>query len=124
MIDINRAYINTNKLSKNDPPGFAYKTRMAANLDWYGCDLYDNRSMDISVYGELNAFRGDINKLPGSVPNADWPVNLPECDSRVDPKNPGNSTIKTTGPTGFRRSDFFHYSWSWLANVRPGQLPR
>lgn len=92
---------------------------MAANLDWYGCDLYDNRTLDLSAYHELSLFREYVNTLPGSHPNANWPVNLPECNSRIDPKTK-NSTVKTTGPTGFRRSDFFHYAWSWLQRFGPG----
>jgi hypothetical protein len=111
VVDINPGYLND--------PGSVYAQWMAANLDWYGCDLYDNTSFDLSVYDELNSFRGYINTLPGSIANADWPVNLPECNSRVDTKT-GNSTVPTTGPTGFRRSDFFHYAWSWLQDIGPG----
>jgi hypothetical protein len=111
VVDINPGYL--------DDPGSVYANWMAANLDWYGCDLYDNSSFDLSVYDELNAFRGYINTLPGSIANADWPVNLPECNSRTDSAT-GNSTVVTTGPTGYRRSDFFHYAWAWLQSIGPG----
>jgi hypothetical protein len=118
VVDINPGYLN-NYPGFQDDPGSVYNLWMAANLDWYGCDLYDNGALDLSVYDELNAFRGFINTLKGSVANADWPVNLPECNSRIDPAT-GNSTIPTTGPTGYRRSDFFHYAWAWLQNIGPG----
>jgi hypothetical protein len=111
VVDINPSYL--------DDPADVYATWMAANLDWYGCDLYDNSTFDLSVYDELNAFQGYINTLPGSIANANWPVNLPECNSRTDSAT-GNSTIATTGPTGYRRSDFFHYAWAWLQNIGPG----
>lgn len=110
VIDINPSYLG-------DDPGSVYARWMAANLDWYGCDLYDNASLDLSVYDELNAFRGYINTLPGSVADANWPVNLPECNSRV--VSATVSTNTTTGPTGYRRSDFFHYAWAWLQTVGP-----
>jgi hypothetical protein len=119
VIDINPSYLENYPGHKGDP-GAVYAEWMIANLDWYGCDLYDNRMLNLSVYDELNAFRDYINKLPGSTPGADWPVNLPECNSRIVDKKKGISTKKTTGPTGYRRSDFFHYAWAWLQNVGPG----
>ena len=91
---------------------------VAANLDWYGCDLYDSKALDLSVYHELNTFREYVNSLPGSVKDANWPINLPECNSRYLKK--GVSTVRTSGPTGFRRSDVFHYAWSWLQDIGPG----
>jgi len=118
VIDINPGYLHTYNHHASNPADI-YKTWMAANLDWYGCDLYDNKKLDLSVYGELSAFRELVNKLPGSKPNADYQVNLPECNSRIDPAT-GLSTRKTDGPTGYRRSDFFHYAWAWLQNVGPG----
>ena len=118
VIDINPGYLHDYNHHKSNPAD-VYATWMAANLDWYGCDLYDNRTLNLSVYSELNTFRELINKLPGSKPNADWPVNLPECNSRADPVT-HDATRKTTGPTGYRRSDFFHYAWAWLQNIGPG----
>jgi hypothetical protein len=118
VIDINPGYLNNYPHIHNDPKA-VYAMWMAANLDWYGCDLYDNRTLDLSAYAELNRFREYINTLPGSDPKADWPVNLPECNSRPDPVTHA-STRRTTGPTGFRRSDFFHYAWAWLQNIGPG----
>jgi hypothetical protein len=118
VIDINPGYLHNYNHHESNPAEI-YATWMAANLDWYGCDLYDNRTLDLSVYDELSTFRELINRLPGSKPNADWPVNLPECNSRRDPET-GDSTRKTTGPTGYRRSDFFHYAWAWLQNTGPG----
>jgi hypothetical protein len=117
VIDINPGYLNDYPHHKNDPRA-VYAEWMIANLDWYGCDLYDNKKLNLSVYDELNAFRAYVNDLPGSVPGADWPVNLPECNSRYPAK--GVSTVRTSGPTGFRRSDFFHYAWSWLKDAGPG----
>lgn len=118
VIDINPSYLHHYN-HHNSNPADVYATWMAANLDWYGCDLYDNRSLDLSAFAELNAFRELINKLPGSKPNADSPVNLPECNSRPDPVH-HTSTRKTAGPTGYRRSDFFHFAWAWLQRIGPG----
>jgi hypothetical protein len=118
VVDINPSYLDDYPGYEDDPYA-VYSLWMAANLDWYGCDLYDNTTFDLSVYGELNTFQEYVNTLPGSVSNANWPINLPECNSRVDTAT-GNSTVATTGPTGFRRSDFFHYAWAWLQNVGPG----
>ncbi len=118
VIDINPGYLHDYN-HHNSNPADVYNTWMAANLDWYGCDLYDNGKLDLSVSGELNAFRELINKLPGSKSNVDRPVNLPECNSRLDPRN-HDSTRKTTGPTGYRRSDFFHDAWTWLRDIGPG----
>jgi len=117
VIDINPGYLKNYPHHKNDPKA-VYAEWMAANLDWYGCDLYDNKTLDLSVYEELNTFREYVNSLPGPVKNADWPINLPECNSRYPKK--GVSTVRTSGPTGFRRSDFFHYAWSWLQDIGPG----
>lgn len=111
VVDINPGYL--------DDPAAVYAQWMVANLDWYGCDLYDNKTLDLPVYDELNAFRGFVNTLPGSIANADWPICLPECNSRIDPAT-GNSTVATSGPTGYRRSDFFHHAWAWLQNIGPG----
>jgi hypothetical protein len=118
VVDINPSDLNDYPGYENDPYA-VYSLWMAANLDWYGCDLYDNTTFNLSVYGQLNTFREYVNTLPGSVANADWPINLPECNSRVDTAT-GNSTVATKGPTKFRRSDFFHYAWAWLQNVGPG----
>jgi hypothetical protein len=117
VIDINPGYLKDYPHHKNDPKA-VYAEWMAANLDWYGCDLYDNKTLDLSVYEELNTFREYINSLPESEKNADWPINLPECNSRYPKK--GVSTVRTSGPTRFRRSDFFHYAWSWLQDIGPG----
>jgi hypothetical protein len=96
-----------------------YNVWMAPNLDWYGCDLYDNTSYDLSAYDELNSFRTCINNITGSDAGADWPVNIPELNSPVDTAA-GTSTIAVPGsPTGYRRSDFFHYAWTWLQTIGP-----
>jgi hypothetical protein len=120
VVDVNPSDIPAN--SYPDGPGSAYNEWMVANLDWYGCDLYDSSSLDLSVYAQLNSFREYVNTLSGSVANADAPICLPECNSRpyTAPNGTVYSTKPTTGPTGFRRSDFFHYAWAWLQNLSPG----
>lgn len=127
--DVKVGAVNVNPsalMMKNYPSGTThqevYNTWMAACLDWYGCDLYDNASYSLSPYDELNEFQTCANSLPGSGENANWPINIPEINSPVDNAsglNPPPSTIKTSGPTGFRRSDFFNYAWSWIENVAP-----
>lgn len=92
---------------------------MAPNLDWYGCDLYDNASFDLSAFGELNAFRTCINSLPGSVAGADWPVNIPEINSAVVSATISTNPVTVNSPTGYRRSDFFHFAWAWLQTIGP-----
>lgn len=115
---------------KNYPPGYThqdvYNTWMAANLDWYGCDLYDNPTYDLSAYDELTEFQTCANNLTGSIANANWPINIPEINSpiynptgQMPPPPTAPSTITTSGPTGYRRSDFFNFAWSWIENVAP-----
>jgi hypothetical protein len=118
VIDVNPSAI---PLSAYSSAQDAYNTWMAANLDWYGCDLYDNKDLTLSAYDELNQFRDLVNTLPGSDADADAPINLPECNSRswTDAQGVVHSTAPTSGPTGFRRSDFFHYAWAWLQNIGP-----
>ena len=121
VVDVNPSALRLKHYSfKPKDAQAVYNVWMAANLDWYGCDLYDNHTYNVSAFDELNNFRACVNQLPGSVEKADWPVNIPEINSPVDTKH-NRSTIPVTenSPTGFRRSDFYHYAWTWLRTIGP-----
>jgi hypothetical protein len=118
VIDVNPSAIPLAKYPFGPKfPAEVYIVWQAPNLDWYGCDLYDNGNFNLSVYDELNAYRTIVNNLPLSITGADWPINLPECNSAV----PADQNKVTSGnsATGYRRSDFFHYAWAWLNNIGP-----
>lgn len=120
VIDVNPSALPLKKYpSKPTDAQDVYNLWMAANLDWYGCDLYDNANFDLSAFGELNAFRTCINNLPGSVAGADWPVNIPEINSAVVSDTVSTNPVTTNSPTGYRRSDFFHFAWAWLQTIGP-----
>jgi hypothetical protein len=121
VVDVNPSALPLKKYSfKPTTAQDVYNVWMAANLDWYGCDLYDNADYNLSAYDELNQFRTCVNSLPESFPNSDWPINIPEINSPVTDDGSGRSTIPTLdSPTGWRRSDFFHYAWRWLETIGP-----
>jgi hypothetical protein len=86
-----------------------YNTWMSPNLDWYGCDIYDNPDCSKDVFNSLDDFQAKMNAL-GGVSDADAAINVPECNSRRH-----LSTRPNCGSR--RRADFFSLIWAWFAHA-------
>jgi hypothetical protein len=86
-----------------------YDTWVIPNLDWYGCDIYDNVHCSKSVFNSLDDFHVKMNALGGGS-GANAAINVPECNSRAPSPTRPNCGSQ-------RRADFFSLIFAWLAQA-------
>jgi hypothetical protein len=68
---------------------------MATNLDFYACDIYDNKNCNAMPYPMLGQFKEQCDRL---VSSKNATISVTECNSRRSE----------------RRPFWFHTVWSWL----------
>lgn len=72
---------------------------MARDLDFYACDIYDNKECSARPYHMLGRFKGECDKL---VRSGSAVIGVTETNSRCSR----------------RRPFWFHTVWSWLRDHR------
>lgn len=86
-----------------------YDTWMLPDLDWYGCDIYDNLNCSKDVFNALDDFQAKMNAL-GRGSGAGAAINVPECNSRRHLLTRPNCGSR-------RRADFFSLIWAWFGHA-------
>lgn len=92
-----------------------YNQWLAPGLDWYGCDIYDNKSCSMDAAAMLDDFQAKMNALGGGT--ASPAINVPECNSRDNTSFGGNG-----GPAcgSVRRAQYLNSIWNWLESQHMG----